>query len=173
MNRAPDTELNTVSVPDELHPVFLKAQDYVRNYFSEGRSDPEKGVIQYSGERYILVRASAMSKELFDMMALMYSDRGKDQARDLSFNFLFDIAHSIGKADAKSFLQKWGSPTPLKNSRPGPFILPIPAGPRSRSIPCPTPGPMTIIISSMTIPIPLRPRPGWKKAKEPISRSAS
>ncbi len=113
-------DLKTVSVPEELYPVFLKAQDYVKKYFSEVQSDPEKGVIKYSGERYILVRASAMSKELFDMMALMYNDRGKNEARDLSFNFLFDIAHSIGKADAKSFFLKMGFTTPIEKLSAGP-----------------------------------------------------
>lgn len=120
MTEPQDTDLNTVSVPDELRPVFLKAQDYVRNYFSDVQSDPEKGVIKYSGERYILVRASAMSKELFDMMSLMYNDRGKEEARDLSFNFLFDIAHSIGKADAKSFFIKMGVTDPIEKLSAGP-----------------------------------------------------
>ncbi|MFA5905713.1 MAG: V4R domain-containing protein [Desulfobacula sp.] len=120
MTEPKDTDLNTVSVPDELRPVFLKAQDYVRNYFSDVQSDPEKGVIKYSGERYILVRASAMSKELFDMMSLMYNDRGKEEARDLSFNFLFDIAHSIGKADAKSFFIKMGVTDPIEKLSAGP-----------------------------------------------------
>jgi len=115
-----DTDLNTVSVPDELKPVFLKAQDYVRNYFSDVQSDPEKGVIKYSGERYILVRASAMSKDLFDMMALMYNDWGKEEARDLSFNSLFDIAHSIGKADAKSFFLKMDVTDPIEKLSAGP-----------------------------------------------------
>lgn len=121
MNDPQDKTLNTVSVPEELYPVFLKAQDYVREYFSEVQSDPEKGVIKYSGERYILVRASAMSKELFDMMALMYSDRGKQEARDLSFNFLFDIAHSIGKADAGSFFLKMGLTNPIERLSAGPI----------------------------------------------------
>ncbi len=121
MTDEPRRDLNTVSVPDALHPVFLKAQEYVRAYFADVRSDPEKGVVNYSGERYILVRASAMSKELFDMMALMYKDRGKEEARNLSFNFLFDIAHSIGKSDARRFFSKTGVTDPIEKLSAGPI----------------------------------------------------
>ncbi|MBU2453421.1 MAG: XylR N-terminal domain-containing protein, partial [Proteobacteria bacterium] len=121
MNQPPKTNLNTVSVPDDLRHVFLTAQEYVKNYFSFVQSDPEKGLIKFSGERYILVRASSMSKEFFDMMALMYKDRGKEEARNLSFNFLFDIAHSIGKADAKSFFSKMAVTDPIEKLSAGPI----------------------------------------------------
>jgi len=106
MNHLSDKTLTTVSVPDNFHQIFLTAQNYVRNYFSTSQRDPEKGSIKFSGERYILVRAASMSIEFFDMMALLYKDRGEKEARALSFNFLFDIAHSIGKADARSFFLK-------------------------------------------------------------------
>ena len=106
MNRIYDATLNTVSVPENLEQVFLRAQNYVKNYFSTMQQNPAKGSIEFSGERYILIRAASMSKEFFDMMTILYKDRGGKEARALSFNFLFDIAHSIGKADAKSFFSK-------------------------------------------------------------------
>jgi len=115
-----DTALNTVSVPDNFYQVFLTAQNYVKNYFSIRQSDPEKGSIKFSGERYILVRAASMSIEFFDMMALLYKDRGEKEARNLSLNFLFDIAHSIGKADAKSFFTKMKVTDPIEKLSAGP-----------------------------------------------------
>ena len=115
-----DTALNTVSVPDDFRPIFLKAQNYVRNYFSTIQRDPEKGSIKFSGERYILIRAASMSKEFFDMMMNLYKDRGEKEARTLSFNFLFDIAHSIGKADAKSFFSKMKVSDPIEKLSAGP-----------------------------------------------------
>ncbi len=115
-----DTVLNTVSVPDNFYQVFLTAQNYVKNYFSISQSDPEKGSINFSGERYILVRAASMSIEFFDMMALLYKDRGEKEARTLSYNFLFDIAHSIGKADAKSFFSKMKVTDPIEKLSAGP-----------------------------------------------------
>lgn len=120
MNHPSDTTLNTVSVPDDFHQVFLTAQNYVKNYFSTVQHNPEKGLIKFSGERYILVRAASMSKEFFDMMALLYKDRGEKEARTLSFNFLFDIAHSIGKADAKSFFSKMKVSDPIEKLSAGP-----------------------------------------------------
>ena len=120
MNSPSDTALNTVSVPDDFHQIFLKAQNYVRNYFSTIQRDPEKGSIKFSGERYILIRAASMSKEFFDMMANLYKDRGEEEARALSFNFLFDIAHSIGKADAKSFFAKMKVSDPIEKLSAGP-----------------------------------------------------
>ncbi|MDA3791904.1 MAG: LuxR C-terminal-related transcriptional regulator [Desulfobacula sp.] len=120
MNPFSDTILNTVSVPDNFYQVFLTAQNYVRNYFSISQRDPEKGSIKFSGERYILVRAASMSIEFFDMMALLYKDRGEEEARTLSFNFLFDIAHSIGKADAKSFFSKMKVKDPIEKLSAGP-----------------------------------------------------
>ncbi len=120
MNRPSDTVLNTVSVPDNFYQVFLTAQNYVKNYFSISQTDPEKGSIKFSGERYILVRAASMSIEFFDMMALLYKDRGEKEARTLSYNFLFDIAHSIGKADAKSFFSKMKVIDPIEKLSAGP-----------------------------------------------------
>lgn len=120
MSHHSDTVLNTVSVPDDFHQVFLTAQNYVRNYFSASQQNPEKGSIKFSGERYILVRASSMSKEFFEMMVLLYKDRGEEEARALSFNFLFDIAHAIGKADAKSFFVKMKVSDPIEKLSAGP-----------------------------------------------------
>ena len=119
MNPISDTTLNTVSVPNDFYQVFLTAQNYVRNYFSISQRDPEKGSIRFSGELYILVRAASMSIEFFDMMALLYKDRGEEEARTLSFNFLFDIAHSIGKADAKNFFSKIKVTDPIEKLSAG------------------------------------------------------
>ncbi len=121
MTSSSESKLNTVSVPENLKDVFLTAQNYVRNYFSDIKRDPEQGRIQFSDERYILVRAASMSKEFFDMMTLMYEDRGEKEARNLSFNFLFDIAHSIGKADAKSFFSKMNVSDPIEKLSAGPI----------------------------------------------------
>ena len=120
MNPLSDKILNTVSVPENFHQVFLTAQNYVKNYFSSFQHDPEKGLIKFSDERYILIRATSLSKEFFDMMTLLYKDRGEKEARTLSFNFLFDIAHSIGKADAKSFFAKMKVTDPIEKLSAGP-----------------------------------------------------
>jgi len=50
----------------------------------------------------------------------MYKDRGEKEARTLAFNFLFDIAHAIGKADAKSFFDKMNVTDPIEKLSAGP-----------------------------------------------------
>ncbi|MBW1783193.1 MAG: PAS domain S-box protein, partial [Deltaproteobacteria bacterium] len=113
--------LRTVSVPDSLRPIFLKAQSSVDAYFRTKKIDPQKGWIDVSGERYILVRAASMSKEFFELMFSLYRDRGEREARTVAFGFLFDIAHSIGKADAKSFFSKMGLKDPIEKLSAGPI----------------------------------------------------
>ena len=121
MKQPSDNSLKTVDVPDNFIDVFLTAQNYVKNYFEKAEMNPEKGSIKFSDERYILVRAASMSKEFFDIMAKMYQDRGEKEARTLSFNFLFDISHAIGKADAKSFFSKTKVVDPIEKLSMGPI----------------------------------------------------
>lgn len=112
--------LHTVCVPESLQSVFSKAQEYVARYFQEGMRDPARGYIEFSGERYILVRAASMSREFFDLVTSLYHDRGEKEARAVTLGFLFDIAHSIGKADARSFFSKMAVSDPIEKLSAGP-----------------------------------------------------
>jgi PAS domain S-box-containing protein len=117
----PEKILNTVSVPETLSSVFLNAQDYVERYFQNRDENPERGLIEFSGERYILVRAASMSKEFFDLVTSLYEDRGIKEARTVASSFLFDMAHAIGKADARSFYSKMGVTNPIDKLSAGPI----------------------------------------------------
>ncbi len=114
-------EVSSVNVPEELIPIFKKAEDYVRRYFSNQRFSPEKGSIEISGERYILVRAASMSIEFFDQIRALYADRGEEEARRVANGFLFDIAHSLGTADARCFSGKMNVTEPLEMLSAGPI----------------------------------------------------
>jgi len=111
----------SASVPEAFASAFLRAQEYVERYFVNREENPQQGLVSFSGERYILVRAASMSKEFFDMVTSLYDDRGKEEARDVAFGLLFDIAHSIGKADAKSFSSKMGVSEPIEKLSAGPI----------------------------------------------------
>jgi len=111
----------SADVPEAIMLPFLKAQEYVERYFRKREENPEKALVSFSGERYILVRAASMSKEFFDMVTSLYGDRGIDEAREVAFGLLFDIAHSIGKADAKSFAAKMGLTKPIERLSAGPI----------------------------------------------------
>jgi len=111
----------SASVPEAIASPFLKAQEYVERYFEKREENPQQGQVSFSGERYILVRAASMSKEFFDMVTSLYDDRGKEEARDVAFGLLFDIAHSIGKADARNFSSKMGVSKPIEKLSAGPI----------------------------------------------------
>src|SRR5687768_3192942 len=113
--------LETVATPAHLEPVFLKAQEYVARYFSEKVEDPRHATITISGERYILVRAASMSVEFFDLVTSLYTGSGPDVARAVANNLLFDVAHSIGKADAKAFHLRMGVTDPIDRVSAGPI----------------------------------------------------
>src|SRR5215212_9875000 len=112
--------LETVSAPEQFEPIFLKAQEYVARYFGDKVEDPRHATITISGERYILVRAASMSVEFFDLVTSLYTGSGPETARAVANNLLFDLAHSIGKADARAFGARMGVTDPLDRLSAGP-----------------------------------------------------
>jgi PAS domain S-box-containing protein len=113
--------LETVEVPEEFEAVFKMVQDYVNDYFDNRREDPSKANIEIQGERYILIRAASMSVDFFETVKNLYSTEGEEEARNVAWNMLFDIAHSIGKADAKNFHKKMNLKEPLEKLSAGPI----------------------------------------------------
>lgn len=114
-------DLTSVTVPRAFHADFLNAQRFVQRYFSKKKEIPQKGIIDISGERYILVRAASMSREFFELMTSFYQDRSPKEARNVIFSFLYDMAHSIGKADARSFFSKMDVTDPIARLSAGPI----------------------------------------------------
>ncbi len=53
----------SVIVPPELQPLFDIAQKTVGDYFTNLKMDPGTGTIEINDQRYLLVRASALSKD--------------------------------------------------------------------------------------------------------------
>ena len=112
--------LTTVSVPPEFGQVFLRAQEYVARYFSERVHRPDEATISIAGERYVLMRAASMSVEFVELVMSLYQDRGPREARNVASNLLFDLAHAIGKADARRFHEKMGVTEPIERLSAGP-----------------------------------------------------
>jgi len=115
----PET-LRTVAVPEPFVPIFERAQEYVRRYFADRVENPEAASVVISGERYILVRAASMSVEFYDLVASLYADQGPGEAASVARNLLYDVAHSIGKADARAFHAKMGVTEPIERLSAGP-----------------------------------------------------
>ncbi len=110
-----------VSVPEAMAPLFQRAGESVKDYFSDKVATPSQGIIEIKGERYILVRAASMSKEFFQLVQHLYQDRGKDEARRTASGFLFDFAHALGKADARGFHARMKLTDPMEKLSVGPI----------------------------------------------------
>src|SRR4051812_18369180 len=98
----------TVRVTLPLEPLFAAAEEIVSRYFLDMKSDPARGTIEIHGERYVLVRAAALSVEFFTLVEELYGPGREAEADEFARNILFDLAHAIGKSDAQNFHAKMG-----------------------------------------------------------------
>ncbi|MFH1652833.1 MAG: PAS domain S-box protein [Pseudomonadota bacterium] len=113
--------IKTVKVPKEFEPIFERAEKYVKEFFSKRSDDPTKGIIEISDERYILVRAASMSVDFFGAVKDIYRDEGEEKATEIAKGMLFDIAHAIGKQDARNFHKKMNVTDPIEKLSAGPI----------------------------------------------------
>jgi len=109
----------TVKVPDEFAAVFEQAERTVADYFAEKREVPTRGRIEIASNRYVLVRAPALSVEFYDMMIDLYRGQ-EDRALAVGKNLLFHLAHSIGASDARAFHAQLGLEDPVAKLSAGP-----------------------------------------------------
>lgn len=112
--------LKTVNVPDSMRPIFQRAEKLVSDYFSQLKLQPSQGTIEISGERYVLVRAASLSVEFFSVIERIFGEENRQAANAFSTNLLFDLAHSLGKSDARQFHQKMNLVEPLEKLSAGP-----------------------------------------------------
>ena len=110
----------TVKVPREMEPLFAKAEEVVAKYFAQRAEDPTRGTIEIFGERYVLVRAAALSVEFFSLTERLFGEGRKPEAEEFARNVLFDLAHAIGKSDAQSFHAKMKLEDPIERLSAGP-----------------------------------------------------
>lgn len=111
---------NTVKVPKEFAALFESAQKTVQEYFSSFSVRPEQASIEIAGERYVLMRASALSYDFLRAIQQLYSDRGDAEGLRIGKNFLFDLAHVIGMNDARAFHKKMKVEDPVAKLSAGP-----------------------------------------------------
>lgn len=110
----------TVKVPESIRPLFDEAEKTVGDYFRTLKTDPATATIEISGQRYVLVRASALSLDFLSSIKSLYADRGEKEAISIGRNFLFDIAHVIGINDAKNFHERMHLTDPIAKLSAGP-----------------------------------------------------
>ncbi|RLB15005.1 MAG: hypothetical protein DRG63_07590 [Deltaproteobacteria bacterium] len=110
-----------VEVPEKLLSFFTDAYRSVHEYFLHKLENPQEGTLEIAGERYILVRASSLSLEFFDLVRELYKDEGDEEAVRVAHRMLFDLAHAIGKSDARKFHNKMGLIDPVQRLSAGPL----------------------------------------------------
>jgi signal transduction histidine kinase/ActR/RegA family two-component response regulator len=103
-----------------MEAAFVAAEAAVSAYFKERRDAPEEGTIEIFGERYVLVRAASLSVEFFQLVRGLYGESRKDEADAFARSILFDLAHAVGKSDAKTFNSKMGLTDPIARLSAGP-----------------------------------------------------
>ncbi len=113
--------LKTVRVPEAIAAPFAAVEDLVSRFFRERSDDPQHGTIEIFGERYLLVRAASLSVEFFALVADLYGPGREREADEFSRNILFDLAHALGKSDARNFHAKMGLADPIARLSAGPI----------------------------------------------------
>lgn len=111
---------DAVLVPENMKPLFALAQETVGNYFTKIKMEPHEGTIEINNQRYVLIRASALSKDFLDSIQSLYADRGEAEAMAIGKNLLFDIAHTLGINDAKNFHARMHLTDPIAKLSAGP-----------------------------------------------------
>jgi len=111
--------LKTVRVPDALAPLFEQAQSYVARYFADQTSEPERARIEIAGQRYVLVRAGALSVEFYELVKRLYARA--DEAQSVAHGLLFDLAHAMGLSDAGAFAERMDVRDPIARLSAGPI----------------------------------------------------
>lgn len=110
--------LTTVRVPEKFAPLFEQAQKFVREYFADQRSQPDRGTLEICGQRYVLVRAASMSVEFYEMVKRLYGE--EQEALSVTHSLLFDVAHAMGIADSTVFSERTGVVDPIARLSAGP-----------------------------------------------------
>ena len=118
-----NTNKSTVKVPKAIQSVFNKAEKLVSDYFSSVKFEPSKGLIEINKERYVLVRASALSHEFLNSIKFLYKDRGEEEALGIGKNILFDLSHVLGLQDAHNFHRKMKLKDPISKLSAGPVYF--------------------------------------------------
>lgn len=113
----------TVSAPKPFEKIFNDAQKTVSDYFSSIKFNPSEGSIEIDDERFILIRASALSHDFFNNIKNLYKEKSEQEAYSIASDFLFDIGYLIGKEDAEKFHHKLDLKDPIEKLSVGPIYF--------------------------------------------------
>jgi two-component system cell cycle sensor histidine kinase/response regulator CckA len=113
--------LKTVRVPASMEAPFLEAERHVSRYFRDRKDEPQARDDRDFRERYILVRAASLSVDFHALVERIYGADRRDEANEFAQSILFDLAHTVGKSDARNFHTKMGLVDPIAKLSAGPI----------------------------------------------------
>jgi two-component system cell cycle sensor histidine kinase/response regulator CckA len=110
-----------VDVPDEVAPLFRQAELIVADLFSQRVATPEQAAVEIAGERYLLIRAASMSVQFYELVRQVLGPH-LDEASALAAarELLYDLAHAIGRADARALHERTDIVDPVMRLAVGP-----------------------------------------------------
>ncbi len=112
--------MSSTKVPDAFKPLFELAEKHVGDYFKHRKYQPEKGMIEISGSRYIMLRGASISVEFFQLSRKLFGSENLQQADLFAAGFLYELAHLIGNSDARLFHKKMKLTDPVEKLSAGP-----------------------------------------------------
>ncbi|AKU99105.1 hypothetical protein AKJ09_05769 [Labilithrix luteola] len=108
-----DKTLQTVKCPDNFTPLFSQAEQIMGSFFGDLQRVPERGDIQISGVRYLLMRTDSLAIELHSELRKTFGEAGARQIR-------YKLARACGMRDAKMFHERLGVTDPTMKLALGP-----------------------------------------------------
>lgn len=112
--------LMTVHVPAGFEAIFEQAERAVGSYFDAMRKSPASGTIEIFDSRYILLRGASLSIEFFQLVRKIYGPDAREEADRFSGALLYDLAHAIGRSDARNFHDRMQLDDPIEKLSAGP-----------------------------------------------------
>jgi predicted hydrocarbon binding protein len=105
--------LFSAKVPDQFQGLFLKAQDYVKQFFDKESRDPTIGEIRISNQRYVLLSAISIPATRQEIARTL----GEETANMIIYN----TGHACGISDARTYHKAMNVSDPVEKLSAGPI----------------------------------------------------
>jgi uncharacterized protein len=102
-----------VKCPEPFTPLFAEAEKVMGSFFADFQRRPERGDLQVSGVRYLMMRTDSLAIELHEELKKTFGEHGARQIR-------YRLAKACGMRDAKMFHERLGVTDPAMKLALGP-----------------------------------------------------
>src|SRR6056297_4163551 len=111
-----EDELYSAKVPEQFKSVFLDAQKKMEVLFEKINKNPSKGRLTIQDERYLLIRAESLANGFISEATDVVGEKAAEM-------LLYNFAYSIGKKEAKAFVEKFNLSDPVEKLSAGPVYF--------------------------------------------------